>query len=156
LSVQSIVPDKSFVESAAGAPVRIEGRAALRPVRALPEKVLPSLFPQTDVPGLGRCSASLDETGREWRQRLGDSAAMSMTTIAWLSPLNRRQTFLHTVQKESALPGDRWLVPREVLERSQIHIEPWTSEGCAQVNYAFDVPNLREWEVRDARFRQIR
>jgi hypothetical protein len=186
LSVQSIVPDKSFVESAAGAPVRIEGRAALRPVRALPEKVLPSLFPQTDVPGLGRCSATLDatqfgsemlklvcespapiarllqvrmedpETGREWRQRLGDSAAMAMTTIAWLSPLNRRQTFLHTVQKESALPDDRWLVPREVLERSQIHIEPWTSEGCAQVNYAFDVPNLREWEVRDARFWQIR
>jgi hypothetical protein len=176
-TAQTLVPDRDFINAVGGAPVRIEGRASIRPYHQGEPRILPSTFPQTDVPGLGRCSASRSmpllnrevltvvcespseiqplvavtlvdpQTGREWRQRLGDSYTPHMVpAIHWLSPLNRRQTYLQIVEKESQLPGDRWLVPRSVLRRARIHIVPAVEEGCANVSYSFDVPNIREWQ----------
>ena len=52
------------------------------------------------------------------------------------------------VEQELAIPGDRWLVPRHSLERSQIRIEPAVGEGCTNVAYSFEVPDIRTWVVQ--------
>ncbi len=100
---QHLMPDTSFVSGVGGTPVRVDGRAAIRPVSKRAEVVLPALFPPTDVPGVGRCSSFLvnvpfahdalkvicestesvplltritlldTQTDRDRRQRLGDS-----------------------------------------------------------------------------------
>ena len=89
-------------------------------------------------------------TGREWQQRLGDSYNDGLfPTLTWLSPLNRRQTFLRIADKQTNAPGSEWLVPREVISRAQLRIQPVVEEGCANVEYSFEVPDLRNWEVKD-------
>ena len=57
ISQQSLLPDRSVIESIGGSASRIEGAASIRPYRLRKQSVLPPVFPQTDVPGLGRCSS---------------------------------------------------------------------------------------------------
>jgi hypothetical protein len=161
-------------------PAKIDGTATIRSSRKGETKVLGSTFGQTDIPGFGRCSASVgnpiytgagrmlkviceapgqlpgfahvvlvdSQTGREWKwkHRLGDSYNVRpIPAMDWLSPLQRRQTFFHIVENESNRAGDRWLVPASVVPRSQIRIEPSVADGCANVAYSLEVPDLRPW-----------
>ena len=87
----------------ASGPTRVEGRATFRRFRSLPPVEMPSTFAHKDVPGVGRCSASVGgetytgsllkvlcespgklpgvlrlvlrdpQDGKEWKQQLGDS-----------------------------------------------------------------------------------
>ncbi len=91
-------------------------------------------------------------TGREWKQALGDSGrVLPYPSLAWLSPLQRRQTFLRVVEHDSARSDDRWLVPRAVLERARVSIYPTVAEGCENVSYSFTVANLQEHIAPPAR-----
>ena len=88
------------------------------------------------------------QSGREWKQRLGDSRRFRpFPAIDWLSPLHRRQTSFRLVDAESNHPGSHWLVPASALTRSQLRIEPAIAEGCANVAYSFEVADLRQWVV---------
>jgi hypothetical protein len=105
-----------------------------------------------ELPPATRVTLRDPATGREWKQGLGDAANFrSFPAFAWLSPLERRQTFLQIVDSDSSKPGDRWLVPRSVLDRSQMTIQPTIIEGCANVSYSFTVPNLQERIAQMAR-----
>jgi hypothetical protein len=175
-SWQVLMLDRRQLTSSA--PTRVEGRATVRPFRMLPPVELPPTFAHRDVPGLGRCSASIGsdtftgrmlkvmcespgkvpgsvrvvlkdpQTGNERVQVLGDSyRGRAIPVLDWLSPIQRRQTFFHLVEADSGRPGDRWLVPASALPRSRLRIEPAVAEGCANVEYAFDVDDLRKWIV---------
>jgi hypothetical protein len=179
-ALQYLLPERSFIQAVAGDRVRVDGRVTIHRLHSQNPIVLPSVFDQTDVAGLGRCSATVSvamfgremlkvvcespgklpvapvtlidpETGREWRQGLGDSANFRMIpAMDWLSPLQRRQTFLQVVDNDTKLAGDRWLVPRHVLARSTIRIEPAVKAGCANVAYSFELPDIRKWVTQPA------
>jgi hypothetical protein len=179
-ALQYLLPERSFIQAVAGDRVRVDGRVTIHRLHSQNPIVLPSVFDQTDVAGLGRCSAAVSvamfgremlkvvcespgklpvapvtlidpETGREWRQGLGDSANFRMIpAMDWLSPLQRRQTFLQVVDNDTKLAGDRWLVPRHVLARSTIRIEPAVKAGCANVEYSFELPDIRKWVTQPA------
>jgi hypothetical protein len=73
------------------------------------------------------------ETGREWKQLLGDSApSVSGPREDFLSPLNRLQTFFHLVSDaRDNTPGNRWLVPQEALANGKLAITPDAIVGWA-------------------------
>jgi hypothetical protein len=178
LYLQMLTPDRSFLGSVADGPVRLQGRASIRPFREGEVRVLPVVFGQTDMPGLGRCSSQIQveffgreilkvvcesthpmsptrvilvdpANKRDWKQGLGDSVSGFMPKFTWLSPLERRQTFLHIAEQDSRLPGERGMVPRDVLKRAQIRIETAVPQGCANVDYSFEVRDLTRWQASD-------
>jgi hypothetical protein len=83
------------------------------------------------------------ETGREWRQLLGDAAPLtSGPREALLSPLNRLQTFFHLVSDaRDNSPGNRWLIPQEALANAKVAITPDAIVGWATAE--LDLRNIR-------------
>jgi len=81
------------------------------------------------------------DTGKEWKQRLGDSATViPRPRETWLSPLKRRQTFFRLTEEEPRSPGSKWLVPRNVLTSARIAITPEHITGYSILKY--EIPNL--------------
>jgi hypothetical protein len=66
------------------------------------------------------------DSGRDWKQHLGDSAPYAYgPRESLLSPLNRLQTFFHLASEtHDTSPGNRWLVPREALANGKLAITP--------------------------------
>jgi hypothetical protein len=93
------------------------------------------------------------ETGRDWRQLLGDSAPdVSGPREASLSPLNRLQTFFHLVSDARGnLPGDRWLIPQEALANGKLAITPDAIVGWATVELDLRNISLRDYVVKAVR-----
>ena len=77
-------------------------------------------------------------SGRDWKS--GMRAAYTFPTsiyprTTWLSPLWREQAYFQVTPKDSHLPGDRWLIPRDALVRAQIEITPLLDAGCTSLHY---------------------
>ena len=84
-------------------------------------------------------------TRREWKQALGDSGrVLPYPSLAWLSPIHRRQTVVRVVESDSGRPGDQWMAPRAALDRARLFIHPTIAEGCSNVSYSFTVANLQK------------
>ena len=174
---QTLMTEAALLQAVGSQPVRVEARAVIRRVHQTPARSLAGGFSRTEVPHAGACWAvvqeSFDETrlkvacespgesgpagrvilaesgtAREWSQMLMDSArAQPVPALSWLSPLWRRQTSFPITEVEPTAPTSRWLVPRNALSRAQIRIQPVVHQGCSNVTYAFDVPDLRKWVV---------
>jgi hypothetical protein len=88
-------------------------------------------------------------SGREWRQRLGDSLTdVRYPRQTWLSPLERRQTFFHIVPEEPVAPGSSWVVPRQALARAQLQMTGGRESGCAVVDYSLENVDLNRWRMQ--------
>jgi hypothetical protein len=77
------------------------------------------------------------ETGREWKQALGDSAPYAGgPRWTWLSALERRQTFFRLAVDPKGL-GQQWLVPQEALATAKIAVTPEIVTGYSVLKYDF-------------------
>jgi hypothetical protein len=81
----------------------------------------------------------VSEDGRQWESRfLGYSSPyLQVARQAWLSPLDRRQTFFNIVDQDSTAPPSRYLVPRGVLPNAKIGIKPQRATGYAVAGFEF-------------------
>lgn len=85
------------------------------------------------VPVLGK--VVLRGAGEEvWEQRLG-SASVHMTGFAWLSPLDRKQTFFPIVEERAPGEGNKWLVPVAALQGARVELAAEQPVGCAMVPF---------------------
>ncbi len=93
------------------------------------------------------------ETGREWRQLLGDAAPLtSGPREALLSPLNRLQTFFHLVSgTRDNRPGNGWLVPQEALANGKLAITPDAIVGWTTVELDVRDVSLHDYVLKAVR-----
>jgi hypothetical protein len=77
------------------------------------------------------------QSGREWKQALGDSApGVTGPRGTWLSALDRRQTFFHLAESPRGM-GSQWVVPTSALAASKIAITPEIVTGYSVLRYNF-------------------
>jgi hypothetical protein len=87
------------------------------------------------------------ETGRNWRQGLGNaSMAVGYPRNTWLSPLNRRNTFFQLTSEEDWVKGS-YLVPRETLSGAVLQVVPEPVTGRAIIEYEWSGVTLSKFVV---------
>jgi hypothetical protein len=87
------------------------------------------------------------QSGRDWKQSLGDSAPYSTgPRSTWFSVLDRRQTFFRLTDHADQ-PGSQWLVPRGVLPSAKIGITPEIVTGYTVVPYRLTGVRLGQYSV---------
>ncbi len=87
-------------------------------------------------------------TGQEWKAALGDSTTFFRGPRgAWLSPLNRRETFFHLGDGPRGL-GTQCQVPAAVLDAARITVQPEPLIGYAAVVSRFEGVRLANYVDR--------
>jgi hypothetical protein len=169
--------DRASFERLKNGKAKVIGTAAVGTYRA-GETGWMSTPGSADVPGIGHCSSTVQEdsfsfgmlrvecespstiprmtevrlwhpdTGREWRQRLGDSAPnVAGPRGAWLSPLERRQTYFRLAINPQG-SGSQWEVPQSDVRTAKIAITPRIAMGSAVVHFQFDDVDLSAFAVK--------
>jgi hypothetical protein len=90
------------------------------------------------------------KTGRVWNHGVGPfSSSINSPRIAWLSPLNRRDTIFQ-LGEEYQSRGSQWVVPREALATAQVEVVPEPVTGYAIVEYELSGIVLSKYVVPPA------
>ena len=95
-----------------------------------------------DLPQTTRVTLSIPQIGREWHQQLRDYGNPSTGPHwAWLSPLDRANTFFNISDPRTRLYQYYVEVPLEHVDQAKIGITPEILNGYSIVNFDFpDVP----------------
>ena len=169
--------ERSIFERLRGGKVTLAGKAGATFYRS-GVAVSFDVGTRRDVPGVGMCSTVMVEDrwrsdmlkvvcecpaaiapltpvdlvspdGRAWRRGLGDSGrTMAYPARAWLSPLNRLQTFFTITDRPAESPSSQWLVPRADLAGAKLTVTPQVSQGSAVIEYRFPDLSLDGFVVR--------
>jgi hypothetical protein len=98
-----------------------------------------------DISLLTRVSLLRKDAGQDMRQHLGDNMPyISYPDQTWLSPLNRRQTFVQLTDVRRGADGSRWLVFPDAVPDATVEMASVQSSGCVIFNY-----QLRDLALRD-------
>jgi hypothetical protein len=89
-------------------------------------------------------------TNRDWNQTLGGSGrwALDYPTSTWLSPVDRRVTYVPLTDEEHLTPAIFiWQVPREIIPALKIAITPEFPAGSGVVHYTLPGIKLSQYRV---------
>jgi hypothetical protein len=102
-----------------------------------------------DIPLLTRVSLVLTDTGTEKRQHMGANMPyITYPNSTWLSPLNRRQTFVMITDARRTAEGSRWLVFQDHVADTTVEMAAEQESGCVIVNYQLRDLALRDFRVK--------
>jgi hypothetical protein len=105
----------------------------------------------SQLPRETRLTISIPGTLPDWYQRLGESETFSFNEghprWAWLSPLDRGKTFVHTSDPRTRQFSYQLEIPLEHIDRARIGITPEMTTGYTVVDFDFRDVSLSDYYV---------
>jgi hypothetical protein len=98
-----------------------------------------------DLPSVTRIRLWHPGSGEDWKSQVGFGSFISISSMAWLSPIDRRQTVFTLTGAPRQGPGSEWLVPAEYISTAKISITPEEIVGYRLVRYEFSNLSLRDY-----------